>query len=151
MGKENSGRHAYLGRRYGPANGKNTHHPRRCREYNITISRKKLELDSKTNFAGHIISADGIRDVERSRGLGDVYKRQSISSAQISVSSTIFFAHGMPLMRTFDWQHHSSEEAFNPMGAWRYLNFPRGSRKVVIFELASSSPCLLYTSDAADE
>ena len=40
----------------------------------------------------------------------------SISSAQISVSSTIFFAHGMPLMRTSDWQHHLSEEAFYPMG-----------------------------------
>ena len=33
----------------------------RCREYNITISRKKLELGSKINFAGHIISADGIQ------------------------------------------------------------------------------------------
>ena len=28
----------------------------RCREYNITISKKKLELGSKINFAGHIIS-----------------------------------------------------------------------------------------------
>ena len=30
----------------------------RCREHNITISKKKLELGSKINFAGHIISAD---------------------------------------------------------------------------------------------
>ena len=36
----------------------------RCREYNITISRKKLELGSKINFAGHIISADGIQPDE---------------------------------------------------------------------------------------
>ena len=33
----------------------------RCREYNITIFRKKLELGGKINFAGHIISADGIQ------------------------------------------------------------------------------------------
>ena len=36
----------------------------RCREYNITISRKKLELGSRINFAGHIISSDGIQPDE---------------------------------------------------------------------------------------
>ena len=36
----------------------------RCREYNITITKKKLELGSKINFAGHIISADGIQPDE---------------------------------------------------------------------------------------
>ena len=36
----------------------------RYREYNITISRKKLELGSKINFAGHIISADSIQPDE---------------------------------------------------------------------------------------
>ena len=36
----------------------------RCRGYNITISKKKLELGSKINFAGHIISADGIQPDE---------------------------------------------------------------------------------------
>ena len=36
----------------------------RCREYNITISRKKLELGSKINLEGHIISADGIQPDE---------------------------------------------------------------------------------------
>ena len=68
----------------------------------------------------------------------------SISSAQISVLSTIFLAHGMPLMRTSDWQHRSSHEAFSPMGALRYLNFPWDSRKVVILELASSNPSWKY-------
>ena len=38
----------------------------RYREHKITISKKKLELGSKTNFAGHIISGDDIqRDEEK--------------------------------------------------------------------------------------
>ena len=75
--------------------------------------------------------------------------RWFISSAQISVSSTIFLPHGMPLMRTSDWQHHLSEEAFNPMGAQRYLNFPWGSRKVVLLELSSSNPSWKYPCTAS--
>ena len=31
----------------------------RCRENNITISQKKLELSNKIRFTGHIISAEG--------------------------------------------------------------------------------------------
>ena len=31
----------------------------RCRENNITISQKKLELSNKIKFAGHIISDEG--------------------------------------------------------------------------------------------
>ena len=33
----------------------------RCRDYGITISKKKLELGKKINFAGHIISDKGIQ------------------------------------------------------------------------------------------
>ena len=33
----------------------------RCKEYNITISRKKLELGTELGFAGHIVSQNGIR------------------------------------------------------------------------------------------
>ena len=33
----------------------------RCKENNITISRKKLELGNSIHFAGHIISDGGIR------------------------------------------------------------------------------------------
>ena len=33
----------------------------RCRELNITISLKKLEMGKKISFAGHIVSQDGIR------------------------------------------------------------------------------------------
>ena len=74
----------------------------------------------------------------------------SMSSAQMSVSSTIFLAHGIPLIRTSDWQHHSSDDAFSPMGALRYLNFPWGSKNVVILELASSSPSWKYPCTASN-
>ena len=33
----------------------------RCRQYNVTISKKKFEIGSKIDFAGHIISDQGIR------------------------------------------------------------------------------------------
>ena len=33
----------------------------RCRENNITISRKKLELGKRIHFAGHIILDEGIQ------------------------------------------------------------------------------------------
>ena len=33
----------------------------RCKEHNITISRKKLELGTELGFAGHIVSQSGIR------------------------------------------------------------------------------------------
>ena len=32
----------------------------RCKEHNITISRKKLELGTELGFAGHIVSQNGI-------------------------------------------------------------------------------------------
>ena len=64
---------------------------------------------------------DGIRDLVRSRGLGDVYKRQML-----------IFVAGEP-----------------PAGATsvKALNVPK--RGAVFSPLAST--CLLYTSDAADE
>ena len=33
----------------------------RCRDFNVTISRKKFEIGEKLEFAGHMISATGIR------------------------------------------------------------------------------------------
>ena len=62
----------------------------------------------------------------------------SMLSAQISVSSTIFLAQGNPSIIASEWQHHSSDEAFRPIGALRYLNLPCGSKNVVIIELSSS-------------
>ena len=64
---------------------------------------------------------DGIRDLVRSRGLGDVYKRQLLD--------TVSSAH--PGDRRGFWIHHRRKRA-------RVL-------------CRSVTCCLLYTSDAADE
>ena len=70
---------------------------------------------------------DGIRDLVRSRGLGDVYKRQ-----------------GEPTTDIPNWHEESTD--IPPMGdvdrrrAWNRALSP-----------APAAPCLLYTSDAADE
>ena len=64
---------------------------------------------------------DGIRDLVRSRGLGDVYKRQGQTTAAKDEEAAEVFRQTHPAIRT-------------------QLSF--GSKKVA---------CLLYTSDAADE
>ena len=64
---------------------------------------------------------DGIRDLVRSRGLGDVYKRQSR-----------LFAF------TIEWSIHGDQE--------HHRCFPFQEIKSFVI-----SACLLYTSDAADE
>ena len=68
---------------------------------------------------------DGIRDLVRSRGLGDVYKRQGL---------------GQPV-GTLPARRHEYPDlhpGFNPCAAWRTGGAHRRG-------------CLLYTSDAADE
>ena len=64
---------------------------------------------------------DGIRDLVRSRGLGDVYKRQ------VPLQAILQFA---VIALAFDHQAHGARSA---AGLMRYTG------------------CLLYTSDAADE
>mgnify|MGYP003381606094 CR=1 FL=1 len=64
---------------------------------------------------------DGIRDLVRSRGLGDVYKRQRMEGAE-RIPSTGLVA------RFMDWLSD----------VWRHIT-------------GSTRNCLLYTSDAADE
>ena len=64
---------------------------------------------------------DGIRDLVRSRGLGDVYKRQEISE-RIGLFKQ---AHNIAILQP---------------ERWRY-----------IMRAAQAMGCLLYTSDAADE
>ena len=64
---------------------------------------------------------DGIRDLVRSRGLGDVYKRQ---------------ADQRQILHQQDEQRHEEEGGNQPQSHV-------GS--------SSRNPCLLYTSDAADE
>ena len=64
---------------------------------------------------------DGIRDLVRSRGLGDVYKRQPPSDCDVSgQGANLGVAHG------------------NRSRIWRQTSHNRDA-------------CLLYTSDAADE
>ena len=43
-----------------------------------------------------------------------------------------FLARGKPSTMMYDLQHHSSDEAFSPMGALRCLNMPCGRRKNVV-------------------
>ena len=69
---------------------------------------------------------DGIRDLVRSRGLGDVYKRQVLEMPVGEDEFVELDEEGKPRSRT---------------GA------PKPSRKAP----ARKKPCLLYTSDAADE
>ena len=64
---------------------------------------------------------DGIRDLVRSRGLGDVYKRQEQCDAPAG-------------------SHHSVQ-----------LGEERGQVEQVAQRETAGGPCLLYTSDAADE
>ena len=64
---------------------------------------------------------DGIRDLVRSRGLGDVYKRQAIARAD----------KASPIRLIDMFENISPPPKNAPDGAWL--------------------PCLLYTSDAADE
>ena len=64
---------------------------------------------------------DGIRDAQESRGLGDVYKRQSLEDAEWVVEGSFLF----------------------PTGGYTLL--------APDMEVAESMPCLLYTSDAADD
>ena len=64
---------------------------------------------------------DGIRDLVRSRGLGDVYKRQRLGRGRPKISNSTFS----------DWENIFFE------------NIPAYLEKI--------NSCLLYTSDAADE
>ena len=69
---------------------------------------------------------DGIRDLVRSRGLGDVYKRQVIDSDMTMAMGS--------LVKVFSWYDNESG----------YSNRLVDLAKII-------GACLLYTSDAADE
>ena len=83
---------------------------------------------------------DGIRDLVRSRGLGDVYKRQITDSTFASKLNEIF--KGLPddrfgltmrfLLFVPDTWQYTHDDVRNRMNTYTYR-------------------CLLYTSDAADE
>ena len=71
---------------------------------------------------------DGIRDLVRSRGLGDVYKRQRMRLTER--------LHGLKALPVYN-----SHDIYDP-GHQSFIG-KRSSRRNIF--------CLLYTSDAADE
>ena len=78
---------------------------------------------------------DGIRDLVRSRGLGDVYKRQAQDGASLGHA----FASGAQLCL----RERQQECRGGPRMERSILRFPPA--------LCLHAACLLYTSDAADE
>ena len=81
---------------------------------------------------------DGIRDAQESRGLGDVYKRQSGSDVTVYADYHEMLAKEKP-----DICAIATESGYHPRIAIDCLE--AGAH--VICE----KPCLLYTSDAADD
>ena len=59
----------------------------RCRENNIMISRKKLELGKRIHFAGHIISDEGIQpDKEKYAAIGRFPRPRSVKDLRSFLS-----------------------------------------------------------------
>ena len=79
-------------------------------------------MDRETGWGCFFFQAeDGIRDLVRSRGLGDVYKRQGMAGPTLSAGSHV--GRGGGQFRSLFGECH----------------------------VGGVVPCLLYTSDAADE
>ena len=86
---------------------------------------------------------DGIRDLVRSRGLGDVYKRQSKNIANIGTEN-------------YKRQDVNFKEVLNNLGEMKstnskHLKLPQVNQEDFEISKDKSLDCLLYTSDAADE
>ena len=81
---------------------------------------------------------DGIRDLVRSRGLGDVYKRQEFSIEFIDIN----FDGNLDL-KLYDFASADGQNF-----AFKYWLYNNETGKFIYNENYS---CLLYTSDAADE
>ena len=82
---------------------------------------------------------DGIRDLVRSRGLGDVYKRQYLWRA-VDHEGEILESY---VTKTRD---KAAALAFMKKTLKRH-----GEAEKIVTDGLRSYPCLLYTSDAADE
>ena len=82
---------------------------------------------------------DGIRDLVRSRGLGDVYKRQ-IEHRRLRVAHPVRDLRG--LARGHRIHMDGPEVVRQTLGIRQALRVRRPGRQII---------CLLYTSDAADE
>ena len=72
-------------------------------------------------FFFFVQAEDGIRDLVRSRGLGDVYKRQVVKVVTNHQGNALYFSRSL-------------------------IPYPRQNVEHKVYE-----HCLLYTSDAADE
>ena len=87
---------------------------------------------------------DGIRDLVRSRGLGDVYKRQVLvqdMNGRIKPINTLSSELLRKISRKESYQGQNSDQVLLGMAS-----FPEIWTKVPFLKI-----CLLYTSDAADE
>ena len=91
---------------------------------------------------------DGIRDLVRSRGLGDVYKRQPIDLAERQIGETTRFHfpcfHDRQTKLVSEALHCRPDVVAKIIAA---IGLPH-TRPVVGLRI---SGCLLYTSDAADD
>ena len=85
---------------------------------------------------------DGIRDLVRSRGLGDVYKRQEQLYTLIVYSPEEIFTS------TFNGLYKRMLEKMDTTSGFELLENNNFNRFRIFIKLCS---CLLYTSDAADE
>ena len=93
---------------------------------------------------------DGIRDLVRSRGLGDVYKRQYPNTL-----TKVLYANFGSLGNTFDgvviydFRNGIIDSLFyrSSWGGKKGYSLER----ISLTEQTNDSTCLLYTSDAADE
>ena len=81
---------------------------------------------------------DGIRDLVRSRGLGDVYKRQGAVHADLAV-----VVDGHEAERRIDVGVDHFQVEIIPLGDGRPVVDAGAAHRI--------GACLLYTSDAADE
>ena len=83
---------------------------------------------------------DGIRDLVRSRGLGDVYKRQVISFSMAGMSPSMISSIGA---KAGLGELQVRDLAIGAYGQLIVGTFGQGAYEIDL--------CLLYTSDAADE
>mgnify|MGYP003381097070 CR=1 FL=1 len=85
---------------------------------------------------------DGIRYLVRSRGLGDVYKRQSLYFLERLSSLDLVFGAGPFLIES---------SSISPEAIFSFFSSLATFSSASLIALAERFPCLLYTSDAADE
>ena len=94
---------------------------------------------------------DGIRDLVRSRGLGDVYKRQHHRIAPGGLPDRFRCLAGAAGPRCDHAQGQRSRPAGSARRCLDLRRAGRGDRRPELDLFLRHCPCLLYTSDAADD